>query len=292
MTDLFMERNSNLTTGQPYSGKELDPMHGLNTYDYGARQYNPILPRWDRIDPLAEKYYNVSPYTYCANNPVKFIDPNGKDNIEFFPMNNDGIHDNVSLIDYAIQFPWKSGRIDVFAHGNPMSISFVIATKASNILLTNIEELAQYNELTTTQWDLTLNTEKNNQLDPKDVEIFKALLSQSSEWDKKPSQIVLHSCGTGAEMLTKEEATQFMGVPQDKGITLGTNIAKELSRNLKDIEIIAPSSFVGPERNWIFTNDVTGERINNNGHWNVYFNGEKVREMKANQIWDDAIINQ
>ncbi|WP_306303729.1 RHS repeat-associated core domain-containing protein [Prevotella dentasini] len=66
---------------QPYKsdGKEFDPMHGLNTYDYGARQYNPILPRWDRIDPLAEKYYNVSPYTYCANNPVRFVDLDGKE---------------------------------------------------------------------------------------------------------------------------------------------------------------------------------------------------------------------
>ena len=32
------------------SGKELDRMHGLNTYDYGARQYDPILGRWDRMD--------------------------------------------------------------------------------------------------------------------------------------------------------------------------------------------------------------------------------------------------
>ena len=62
-----------------YNGKELDLMHGLNTYDYGARQYNPVIPVWDRMDPLAEKYYNVSPYAYCNNNPVMFIDPDGRD---------------------------------------------------------------------------------------------------------------------------------------------------------------------------------------------------------------------
>ena len=62
-----------------YNGKELDLMHGLNTYDYGARQYNPVTARWDRIDPLSEKYYNVSPYNYCHNNPVMLIDPDGKD---------------------------------------------------------------------------------------------------------------------------------------------------------------------------------------------------------------------
>ena len=62
-----------------FNGKEFDKMHGLNTYDYGARQYNPITARWDRVDPLAEKYYSVSPYVYCVNNPMKYIDIDGKD---------------------------------------------------------------------------------------------------------------------------------------------------------------------------------------------------------------------
>ena len=62
-----------------YNGKELDKMHGLNTYDYGARQHGPILARWDRIDPLCEKYYSVSPYVYCTNNPIKLLDQQGKE---------------------------------------------------------------------------------------------------------------------------------------------------------------------------------------------------------------------
>ena len=48
-----------------YNGKDLDKMHGLNTYDYGARQYDPVLARWDRIDPLCEKNQAVTPYHYC-----------------------------------------------------------------------------------------------------------------------------------------------------------------------------------------------------------------------------------
>ena len=60
-----------------YNGKELDRMHGLDTYDYGARQYDPILGRWDRMDPLCEKYYDVSPYAYCHDNPVNRIDVYG-----------------------------------------------------------------------------------------------------------------------------------------------------------------------------------------------------------------------
>jgi len=64
---------------QKVNGKELDRMHGLDTYDYGARQYNPVTARWDRVDPLCEKYYSISPYAYCANNPVKYLDIDGRE---------------------------------------------------------------------------------------------------------------------------------------------------------------------------------------------------------------------
>ena len=65
-----------------YNGKEFDNMHGLNTYDYGARQYDPILARWDRVDPLCEKYYSTSPYAYCENNPISSIDPDGRNGLK------------------------------------------------------------------------------------------------------------------------------------------------------------------------------------------------------------------
>ncbi|MFV0331900.1 MAG: RHS repeat-associated core domain-containing protein [Dysgonomonas sp.] len=60
-----------------YNGKELDQMHGLNLYDYSARYYEAAIGRFTTVDPLAEKYYSWSPYAYCMNNPLKYIDPTG-----------------------------------------------------------------------------------------------------------------------------------------------------------------------------------------------------------------------
>ena len=64
---------------QPYkfNGKELDPMHGLNWYDYSARHKDDF--RFTTMDPLAEKYPWISPYAYCANNPVNRVDRDGRE---------------------------------------------------------------------------------------------------------------------------------------------------------------------------------------------------------------------
>lgn len=59
-----------------YNGKELDRMNGLDWYYYGARHMDGI--RFTTIDPMAEKYYDISPYVYCKDNPVKYVDPDGK----------------------------------------------------------------------------------------------------------------------------------------------------------------------------------------------------------------------
>ena len=60
-----------------YNGKELDRIHGLDSYDYGARWMSD--GRFCTQDPHAIDNPNMSPYIYCGNNPIAFLDRNGLD---------------------------------------------------------------------------------------------------------------------------------------------------------------------------------------------------------------------
>lgn len=65
------------TNRRKFGAKELTADLGLNLYDFAARWHNPALPGFTTPDPLAEKYRDISPYVYCAADPINLIDPSG-----------------------------------------------------------------------------------------------------------------------------------------------------------------------------------------------------------------------
>ena len=114
---VFIERAT-----QPYKlgGKEYDTMHGLDQYDFDARQMDGF--RFTGIDPMAEKYYSWSPYVYCKNNPMRFIDPDGKEpTISLFDSK-----DHPILLKAAEQFKYKrgDGKFTIFAHSSSRGIQY------------------------------------------------------------------------------------------------------------------------------------------------------------------------
>ena len=89
-----------------FSAKERDVETGLSYF--GSRYYSSDLSIWLSVDPQAAKYPGLSPFTYCANNPVKLVDPNGEwpeDRARRFMKR----HDNTKLFyekdgSYSVQY--------------------------------------------------------------------------------------------------------------------------------------------------------------------------------------------
>jgi RHS repeat-associated protein len=65
---------------QPYKfgGKEKENWKDIGSFDFGARIYHPALGEFGQGNPLAEKYYSVSPYVYCKGNPINRVAPDGR----------------------------------------------------------------------------------------------------------------------------------------------------------------------------------------------------------------------
>ncbi len=113
---------SSWTTPYLFSAKERDEETGL--YYYHARYYDSRTSVWLSVDPLAEKYPGMSSYGYCADNPVKYVDPDGRNPLVWWAVRRAGIG---AIVDIAVQVAsewiqgggtfsdaWDRLEIDVF----------------------------------------------------------------------------------------------------------------------------------------------------------------------------------
>ena len=118
---LVDEHSSSEEMPYKFNGKEFDQETGL--YYYGARYMNPVTSLWYGVDPLAEKYPNITPYCYTDNNPVRYIDPNGMIKREYY--DHDNMEHSGNLYKNYINF--KDGGENVFnlfAHGNTTGFGY------------------------------------------------------------------------------------------------------------------------------------------------------------------------
>ena len=114
-----------------YSGKEYDHRDGLDLYDYGARLYDPAGSRWTSPDPLCEKYYHISPYAFCNNNPIKYVDPDGRDGVLIIDKENQVI---TVKANYYVETVKRESKVDRYvSQYSPESVSQMNATVSRDL---------------------------------------------------------------------------------------------------------------------------------------------------------------
>ncbi|MBR6130499.1 MAG: RHS repeat-associated core domain-containing protein [Bacteroidales bacterium] len=79
------QRITDFSARHTFSAKERDAETGLSYF--GARYYSSDLSIWLSVDPMSDKYPSLSPYVYCADNPVKLVDPNGEEIGNYYDRN-------------------------------------------------------------------------------------------------------------------------------------------------------------------------------------------------------------
>ena len=198
-----------------FNGKELDLVHGLRLYDYGARMYDQILGCWTSVDPMAEKYYHISPYVFCADNPVRNVDSNGKEKIDLL----DKTDENYKFFsDDMNNFSDDANVINIWVHG---------LKEENGISYNHIVNAASFDKM---------------------------LKNKSNIWKKhakgEPAIIVLHSCQTSgfAKLLSQDPSFEnVLIIAPNKLLQVGVRNPDKIKRIFTGV-----SSYTGKDVHKLF----------------------------------------
>ncbi len=233
-----------------FTGKERDEETG---YGYFGARYmdHELMTMWLSVDPMADKYPSISPYAYCAWNPMKLVDPDGMDTIN----TTDPKTPESKQLSKACTSSYP-GMIIVNGHGSvpedsPSSPSTTIIFQNNRYSLSGSIKMSNYSPL-----EVVADFLKE----------YKGIYEKNSKQGVL-TIVVLVVCRAGTEF-------QIPEYPQD-------NIAQTLSKEMPNAIIVAPSWDVTLKYNSKYDNMNVYEDSYRHvpGHWNVYREGKKLDEL-------------
>lgn len=114
-----------------FNGKERDKDIAGDNYDFGARIYDGRIGRWLSVDPLQSVIPGISPYAFCYDSPLQFVDPDGKLGIKV-----------------VLQLNEKTGKYTVLSITYDASLKLNVATETKNHSLVEYRNWHDYMEIT------------------------------------------------------------------------------------------------------------------------------------------------
>jgi RHS repeat-associated protein len=182
---LKMKGFNNVVTGRDhkygFGDKEEQDELGLEWMDFHARNYDASLGRWMNIDPLAEQFYDTSPYTYVSNNPLRYDDPTGMAQEDVILRGSQAdIDRTTTLIENATTGHYtasvdSNGQLSLTANsisGPAMSEKGKAAVKEIQGLI--MSETVTEVDIVSNDINVEVGSIKNNALDIADIEQFDA----------------------------------------------------------------------------------------------------------------------
>ncbi len=281
---LVDEHATSFETPWKFNGKELDAETGL--YYYGARYYEPALAVWYGVDALAEKYPSLGGYVYCAGNPVRLVDVDGKEikvaNRQSFDLILRGLPSSVRNIIILN----KNNTIDEHSVMNALGVCPNSGNLKALYTIVSDSRIVYF--------DATARSYQyiNSETKSKETFYFQSPLSENVF-----QELVSEFKGT------EQERVQYIKMLNSAGIFDETTISGNFGATLRppNAQEQYPGGQISTTNNFnVFVNPIgttTEEQVKNvghelYGHLYIFFIGRDPRHSNANVILNSQIIER